>query len=185
MIKSYTMKKLLFSICLFVSLSSCIEPQVTNPADGKDSVQGMKPVYAELTTESIYTGPARSAQSLAGFVVFRDYLLVTERLQGIHVIDNIDSANPQSIAFWHIPGIRNFTVANNLLLVPVTRDLVTVDVTDVESIALVSITEGIFEGADANLFPDGYIGSFECVDLDQGIVVDWVEAELEGPDCWR
>jgi len=176
--------KMFVSASLFISLSTCGTNIVENPAQS-ESVQGLKPLYAQLSAESIYTDVTQPVGKLQSFVVFRDYLLVTERDRGIHVLDNTDPEDPVGKCFWHIPGIRNFTIANNNLLVPVGSRLVTIDVSDVDNVFLRSIQEDFFEDADTNVFPEGYVGSFECVDNKQGVVIGWEETQLDRPKCWR
>lgn len=178
------MQKLLFALPLFLSLFTCGRDIVENPVQ-EGVVQGLQPIYAQVSAETIFSSEPRSVGLLQSFSVFKEYILVTERDQGIHVLDNSNPEDPVAIYFWNIPGIRNFTVANNNLLVPIGSRLVTIDVSDIDNIFLRSIQEDFFEDADTNLFPEDYRGSFECVDLAKGVVVDWEVVELTNPKCWR
>lgn len=179
------MKQLLIAIFLVTITTGCWERwDIQNP--GKDrEVQGRKPVYIQYTPELISSGAPRSIFKLENVVVFKQYILVVEALQGIHVIDNDDPSNPQALAFWTVPGIRNFTIANNTLFVPIADKLLSIDIIDIENINLLSIQDGFFEEFDGNEFPEDYVGSFECVDPSKGIVLSWEPALLFDPQCWR
>lgn len=178
------MQKLFFALPLFLSLFTCGKEIIENPVQS-GVVEGLRPIYSQVASETVFASEPRPVVSLQSFSVFKEYILVTERNQGIHVLDNSNPEEPVGIHFWNIPGIRNFTVANNNLLVPIGSRLVTIDVADVDNVFLRSIQEDFFENADTNIFPDNYVGSFECVDLSKGVVIGWEETELTEPKCWR
>lgn len=179
------MKHLIFGLLLVVIYTSCWDRfDIQNP--GKDrEVEGRKPVYIQYTSDLIGSGEPRSIFKLENVIVYREYILVVEVLQGVHVINNSDPTNPQAVAFWTVPGIRNFTIANNTLFVPIVDKLISIDINDIQNIKVLAIQEGFFEEFDGNEFPEDYVGSFECIDPSKGIVLSWEPAVLFDPQCWR
>jgi len=163
---------------------SCEPDYVTNPAAGLE-VNGMRPFYTEISNEIIYSTEPQEVKSLENVILFGTYILVVEQLEGIHVINNEDPSNPVSVAFWNIPGITNFTISNSTLFVPIADKLVSIAVSDIHNIAVLGIQEGVFPSFTGHMFPEGFHGSFECVDPEKGVVIFWVSDILFDPQCWR
>jgi len=178
--------KTIYKIFLLITIfTSCGEPWVIeNP--GKDrEVQGMEPIYIEFDVSNISSEEARAFFILENVVVFKEYILVVEKLQGVHVIDNNKPSNPTSMGFWKIPGIKNFTIDDEVLYVPLQDRLITIDITDINDIKVINVLDGFFQEYDNNEYPEDFSGSFECVDLSKGIVIGWKLTTLFDPNCWR
>jgi hypothetical protein len=75
---------------------------------------------------------------------YNNYLLINERLQGVHVIDNTDPANPVNLAFIEIPGNRDIAIRNNILFADMFIDLVAIDISDVRNPELLCRVDNVF-----------------------------------------
>ncbi len=168
-----------FSIFICVGLTSCFDLP-----EGESGL-GMKPVYISPDDFSvIYTREPQPNVDQGSFVSDGDFFYINERFKGIHVYDNTDLNNPVKIHFWNIPGCSEFTLDGELLYADNSRHLLTIDISDKADIKYVSHVKDIYTGDQQNNnFPEDYRGIFECVDFENGIVVDWEEAMLENVDC--
>ncbi len=46
-----------------------------------------------------------------GKIYFKDnYIFINDKYEGIHIIDNMDSANPQNISYITIPGNTDISI---------------------------------------------------------------------------
>ncbi len=82
---------------------------------------------------------------------YQNYILLNEKLEGIHVIDNSDPANPIKISFIGIPGNVDMAVKNNVLYADNFIDLLAIDISEPEKPILKTRTENVFPslGMDA------------------------------------
>ncbi|MCB0632289.1 MAG: hypothetical protein R2824_18290 [Saprospiraceae bacterium] len=105
------------------------------------------PVYAKMEESRSVVIQAESPRELrnpGSVFAHGDYLFISERHEGIHIVNNVDPANPVPVAFIPVPGSTNFAVRNNLLYTDDYIDLVAIDITRPESAHLVSRTENVF-----------------------------------------
>ena len=174
-----------------LSLTACItEPQINT-----GTVEGMKPVYIAEEDNFIAITDARSFGNLGKIVYAAPYLLINERFQGIHIVDNSDPANPIKLNFVQIPGNTDFTIKSGFLyanhgsdfkvlqLLPSEESLGLSDFTLVETCAIPEFFLSEESNSSIALFPPNYTGFFECVDPDKGIVISWEETTLIDPEC--
>jgi hypothetical protein len=176
-------RKVTTFLFLSIFISSCFNEEI-NPGANR-TVIGMKPEYAQFNEAYYFSTEPRFIEELGNLVLFRQYILVAEEFQGIHVIDNSDPTNPLPVAFWHLPGVSSFAISGDILFLPLGRKLMAIDISDINMISILSVTDNIFNSFTGNDFPSNYSGSFQCAQIDSGAVVRWVEAELFSPDCWR
>lgn len=110
-----------------------------------------------------------------GKIYFKDNLLyINEINEGIHVINNVDPAAPQIIAFIEIPGNYDIAIRGNILFADSYIDLVALDITDPNNPVEVDRLEDAFP----NVLPP-MERELPVVDLDftKGVVVSWEEKE--------
>ena len=110
-----------------------------------------------------------------GKIYFKDNLLyINEINEGIHVINNVDPAAPQIIAFIEIPGNYDIAIRGNILFADSYIDLVAIDITDPNNPVEVDRLEDAFP----NVLPP-MERELPVVDLDftKGVVVSWEEKE--------
>lgn len=149
-----------------------------------EPVKGAAPVYSFLTPDEIRNDELNSSDSLGVLFFHEQYVLVSETNKGIHVVNNENPASPQKVAFWSVPGIKDFSIKDRFLFAENGRDLLTIDISNMDAIFLHDINENIH--SDENLlFPKEYTGWFECVDEERGTILRWEEKLLNQPHCWR
>lgn len=136
------------------------------------------PVYLSLeeVRQDIVTGPSRDLKN-PGKMYFKDgYIFISEVNEGIHVIDNSDPANPQSVSFIVIPGNHDLAAKGNILYVDSYMDLVAIDISNPLDASHI--------GREEDVFPYGSWHDGLWADPDSGIAVDWIEREVtEEVDC--
>lgn len=77
-----------------------------------------------------FNAPVRELENPGKIYVGQDYLLVGERNEGIHVLDNSDPENPQKVNFIQIPGNYDYFVDGDDLYANNYFDLVKLDISD-------------------------------------------------------
>lgn len=151
------------------------------------NVDCMVPVYFDPDdATAIKTSAPRAFGDLGGIAERGDYIYLTEKLEGIHVVDNSDPNVPVTVLFWEVPGINLFTLDADRLYADNGRHLWVIDITDINNIKVVDKEEDIFLGNEEETVlrpPDSYNGYFECVDRSRGIVIDWKMETIENPKC--
>ena len=165
-------------LCVLLLAIGCTpEAEVT-------SAEGVRPIYANGDELNIQVEAPREYDELSQIVYAHPYILIGELYQGIHVIDNTVPANPKKLMFIRIPGSTSFTIGDGVIYSSSGSDLVTIEYDD-NTVQERSRIEAYFGGFDAfdQEAPTNYSGFFECVDLEKGVVIGWVEATLDSPEC--
>ncbi len=105
------------------------------------------PVYKTLEgmRVDIAVKDPQELQAPGNLYYYNGYLLINERLKGVHVIDNQDPANPVNVAFIEIPGNRDIAIQNNTLYADMFVDLVAIDITDITNPVLQCRVDNVFE----------------------------------------
>jgi hypothetical protein len=142
---------------------------------------GKAPVYMSINDfEQIGNGPAQSIDATGTIFLLDSLLFMVEQYKGIHVLNVKDSLNVGYLTFIRLPAVRDFTLAWPYLYADSWRDLVTLDLSDLQQ---VKVTNRLKDVVNPPLFPPQYRGYFECVDERKGVLVGWVDAELEFALC--
>jgi hypothetical protein len=109
-------------------LSSCVEfggqPEPTTL---------YKPVLMDRSSleRSILWKPATDIK-IPGKIYFKDnYILVSERYLGVHLIDNTDPKNPVKKGYISVPGCVDMAMKDNILYVDNAVDLVAIDISQI------------------------------------------------------
>lgn len=69
---------------------------------------------------------------------YGNYLLVGEKMKGIHILDNTNPAAPKPLKFINLHGNENFTVYNDIILADNGPDLLSISFTDLENITVLN-----------------------------------------------
>lgn len=165
-----------------VLVSACLnDRENTKLAVGE--VEGLRPVYSQ-NWKDIQSLDPRPVGHL-GKIYYKDSTIyVAESGWGIHVIDNSDPYHPVRIKFLQVPGCKDIAIKGNILYADNVTDLVAIDISDLDNIALLKRVEGLYPEVDQNS-PESYEGFFECVDPGKGAVVGWETAILDNPQCFQ
>ena len=128
-------------ILLAFFLSGCTDNCTTTT-----SYTYYEPVYK--TTEEIrqaveVVGP-RVLGTPGKIYIYGQYLLINQPNEGIHIIDNSDEKDPQTISFLNIPGNFDMAVRDNMLYADSYIDLLTFDISQPAQIKMVNRVENAF-----------------------------------------
>ncbi len=115
--------------------------------------------------------PSRELSDPAKIYAYGDYLLISEKFQGIHVINNRNPAQPVNIGFIRIPGCVDMAVRGTTLFADNATDLITLDVSDPTDIRLLSRVKNAFPvllPPDLGVIPEAYQNRPEDM-----IIIEW------------
>ena len=113
---------------------------------------------------------------------YRDYIFVNDKFRGVHVIDNRDPYQPRPMAFIKIPGNVDISVKDDYLYADSLRDLVVIDISNIEEIRLVNRLQDVLHDnvvwpAEADIFE---YGDF---DYENDVLLGWeVVSEMRDPE---
>ena len=125
--------------------------------------------YDDLRT-TVKTGSSRNIEN-PGKIYFKDnYLFINEMMEGVHVLDVSNPANPVNVGFIEIPGNVDIAIKENVLYADSYVDLVAVDVSDLQNIVEVGRVEDIFPYTIPE-YDEKY--RMAKIDQDKGVVIDW------------
>ncbi len=177
------MQKLCLFACLLLfilSSSSC-----GDDLDENFTANGVRPVYIQPEEANVVASLAPQPIGQLGKIYYKDNLIyVGERGEGVHIIDNNDPFSPERIGFIRIPGNIDIAIKGNYLYADNYRDLITLDISDINAIAEISRVADVYPEMPQS-HPYFYSGYFECVDPSKGFVMKWEPALLNNPACYR
>lgn len=113
-----------------------------------------------------------------GKIYIKDHLLfINEYLEGIHVIDNTDPANPQKLTFIQIPGNVDMAIRGNILFADSYIDLVAINISDPQNPVEIDRIKDAFP----NVLPPILNADYPIYGLDfaKGVVVGWETREVK------
>ncbi len=158
---------LLFGGCLLL-LTGCPGFEDPEPAFTEYSPIMVKRSDMEQT---ISQQPPRDIQDPAKIYAYGNYLLISEKFQGIHVIDNQTPARPVNLGFIRIPGCVDMAVKGTTLLADNATDLVSIDISDPTNVRLVGRVRDAFPvllPPDLGRLPEVYENR-----ADDMIIIEW------------
>ena len=162
------LNKLLLLGCLLLLLSSCPGWEEPGPMLTQYSPIMMKRSDMQA---AIGQQPPRDIQDPAKIYAYGNYLLISEKFQGIHVIDNQDPARPVNLGFIRIPGCVDMAVKGTTLFADNATDLVSIDVSDPTDVRMIGRVPNAFPvllPPDLGEIPEAYQNRPEDM-----IIVEW------------
>jgi hypothetical protein len=142
---------------------------------------GKKPIYLPENELKIIENKPPQPIQVSGTIFLKDTLFfILEQQKGIHVFNIKDTANTINLAFFNIPAITDFTISGNVLYADSWRDLVAIDIQNLQDVKEINRIENVLNPV---LYPLFYNGIFECVDAQKGAVVGWEDADLVNAKC--
>lgn len=159
----FNMKNLFFLAALLVLTAGCIRTNHTK----KYTIY--TPVYAtkQEVRDAVKLNNAKAFKDLGSFVTYGNLVLINERDKGVHIIDNSASNSAQNKGFIPIPGNMGIAVKNNILFADSYADLFSIDISDINNVKLVKVSENIFT---SRVNPYG-------INTNGNIIVDWIEKD--------
>ena len=174
-----TRMKHLFLYALCVLCVAC-----STSEDGMDEpVMAYSPIYlSDEEARKITFDPEHKLAQSGKIYEYQGYLLVSEAGAGVHIFNNQDPKNPRRLNFINIPGNQDMELKNNTLFVDNARDLVAIDISDIQNPKVKQRVENVFPSVK---YPPYENVKFECVDESKGFVIGWELKEVVNPKCSR
>ncbi len=177
------MKKTLLIISSFVLLFGCTQPNSndTTPYTG----EGYKPVYIDKS--QAFTINATQPDTLKNpgkMYLFNNYIYITDKGRGVHIINNVNPITPKKVKFISIPGVKDVVVKNGVLFADNFTDLVAININDIANITVSKRIKDIYPIED-QFYPETVSCHFECVDPSKGYVLRWEKTYIENAKCYR
>lgn len=170
-------------LLLFVGLSlySC-----TPGPETEFDTEGYKPIYiSKANAYEVKKVEPTLIQKPGKIYVKDNYLFITEKDKGIHVINFSNPSNPINEAFIVAYGCDNMSIKDNFMFIDNVEDLVVLDITG-QNVTEVKRVKNVFPIVNQMLPPVNQFSSkvwFECVDTTKGLIVGWEKANLHNPKC--
>ncbi|MEQ8702883.1 MAG: hypothetical protein RIC19_03130 [Phaeodactylibacter sp.] len=156
-------------LSLSLALPSCVQ----DSCEATVVYQGFEPVYAkpENFRLPIEYQPPRHLENPGKIYVYQDILLINEREEGVHIINNSNPSSPVPIGFVEIPGNVDMAVRGNMLYADNYVDLVAIDLTNPESPVFAGRTEDAIphQGYDEEL---GYLIRYDQIPVTEEVPCD-------------
>lgn len=122
--------------------------------------------FEELEQLEMKVEAPKEIQKSGKIVIYNQLLLINEVGKGIHIVDNQDKTNPVKKVFLNIPGNFNLTVKDGYIYADSYKNLLTIDIKDLDNIQVVKKITNIF-----NYYQDFW--DWECsYDTSKGIVIE-------------
>lgn len=136
--------------------------------------QQARAVYLSYTDlrSAVKTEPVRELSSVSRIYLYKNYLFINEKNEGIHVIDNTTPTSPKQISFIAIPGNTEISIRSDNLYADSYIDLVTLNVSDINNITEVSREESIFPYDAFQNIPSN-IRLNDPIDSTRGVVIGY------------
>ncbi|MEM9831959.1 MAG: hypothetical protein AAF944_15060 [Bacteroidota bacterium] len=115
--------------------------------------------------------PAREIQDAGKIYAYGNYLFISEKFQGIHVIDNERPERPINQGFIRIPGCVDMAVKGTTLFADNATDLIGIDISDPTNVHEISRVRNAFPvllPPDLGEVPETYQNRSE--DL---VIIEW------------
>ncbi len=150
------------------------------PVYGYDS--SLRTIKNELSQPTLKAGK---------IYVFGRYLFQVEENAGIHVIDYRDKSKPTKVTFIKSVGCSELAVKNGLLITNNMNDLVSIDISNFQSVKEVSRIKKAFKNYYFNWYegfkkPPEKGKYFVCPHFDKGDIVDWkLEKKVSDANCFN
>ena len=175
------MKKRTFQVVFTLAAFALVTGCDVEGTPGGDSIPAYVPVYGAASASEIVMTSPQTVTEPGKIHVYGKYLLVNEKMKGIHIFDNTNPADPLNIGFLQMLGNSDMAIRNDVLYADHLGNLValtTSDFTTIEETGRLPLRNWL-KGV-----PPPSHSYFECVDPDKGLVVDWKRTNIKNPRCY-
>lgn len=137
-----------------------------------ETFQANSPIYLsyDKLRSAVKVSQARELNN-PGKIYFKDqYIFINEKMEGVHIFDVSNPANPQNIGFIEIPGNIDIAIKDNILYADSYIDLVSLDISNFSDIRETGRVKKVFPYT----LPE-YDTKYPVaqIDQDKGIVTGW------------
>lgn len=163
---------LLSYLLVLITLISCRDKMVQ-----QKTFTANVPIYMskEDFRSSVFSKPAQPIQNPGKIFFHQQYLLIGDKEQGIHIIDNSNPSNPFNLTYINIPGNIDFYALGDRLFADSFTDLVEIDIHNFNAIKEVQRKENVFHP----FFPE-YNTNYPLAHIrdTSGVIVGWRVDEI-------
>ncbi len=103
---------------------------------------------------------------------YQDYIFINDKYKGVHVIDNSNPNAPRKVSFIKIAGNVDISVKDDILYADSLTDLIVLDISNINSIKIVSRLENVLRDNVVIPFGADFI-EWEVIDYENEIIVGW------------
>lgn len=103
---------------------------------------------------------------------YNNLLLINDKYEGVHIIDNTDKSNPISKAFIEIPGNIDIAIRGNYLFADNYTTILVIDISDFDNPVVVSTLEGLKENIYYDEQLDRYLVGYRSTDNTMTLTCD-------------
>ena len=128
----------LFGIGVFVA---CDKHETTHSYDYQIPVLEK---MSSIRAKSILIREPKPISNSGKIYLFKEYLLINEPNEGIHIFDNSNPASPKALNFISIPGNVDMAVNDNMLYADSYVDLIVVDISNPSTPDIIERIEDVF-----------------------------------------
>ena len=138
-----------------------------------------KPVIMdrESLERSIIFKPAEDIKIPAKIYYKDNYILISERFKGVHVIDNTDPKTPVKKGYINVPGCVDMAIKDNILYVDNAVDLVAIDISQI-NIGQITVKKRVKQTFPELVPPDGQSVPYKYSVENRpknSVIVNWVK----------
>lgn len=124
--RQFTIVAILFSFIII--FSSCLQDTCTST----QTYVKYEPIYIsaeEMRTELKIEAP-KPIKNPGKFYYYKNFIMINEPYEGIHIIDNSNPSNPNPVAFWELKGNIDIAIRNDHMYLDQYADMITYDVSN-------------------------------------------------------
>ncbi len=127
--------------------------------------------------ETIRLQPPRPIEDVGKIYHKGNYIFISQKGEGIHVINNENPSNPEKKGFIRIPGNLDMAIKGNVLYADNATDLLAIDLKNYQNVEVVKRIENVFPKnlpPDAQSIPERYQKKNRS---DSTVIVKWVKRD--------
>ena len=170
-------RNLILALCCAMAFTSCLEDKCTRTT----TFIQFDPVF--IPVDEIRPGIAfsgvRELVDPGLIYIYKDYLFVNERREGLHVFDNSNPEAPVNLGFIEIPGNLDMAIKDDVLYADLYLDLVSIDIKDPLNPVLMGRTDAVFASFYPLFEEAGY--AVEYVPTERTLEVDCSDGRWGNP----
>lgn len=132
---------------LFLSFIMCML-QGCDKVESNTYYKVTMPVFekmADIRKQTIATVAPQPIEQTGKIYIFQDFLFINEPMKGIHIFNNANPSNPQSVSFLNIPGNVDVAVKGHVLYADSYVDLLAFDLSNPAKPKLLNRIEEVFK----------------------------------------
>lgn len=122
---------------------------------------------------SIDVQSAKAIVEAGKIYAYDNYIFISDKDNGVHVVDNSNPKAPKTISYLKIPGNEDISIKNNFLYADSATDLVVFNVSNIQNIKLVERLEDVFSVYNYRIPNEAEYADFNNFDFENNVVVGW------------